>query len=106
MKGLLETLKGRDDFITERVFWVYLFKAAMKAAGLEAPTPIVEDGQVHYFSNDGVNGSATAWYVFNGAAGAGMYGDSQTGLTGLWPEPVYLDTTDGTWKTSPERTLN
>jgi hypothetical protein len=87
MKELFETL-NRANEAEESVCAVCEFKAAMNKAGVEVPQTISVDGQVHYVPNGRGDGKATAWYVFNGSHGVGMFGDYQTGLSQVWPEPV------------------
>lgn len=60
------------------------FIDAIRAAGLNPPTSIIPDGEIHRFSTKGKRDEA-GWYVFyDDNTPAGAFGDWRTGLSQNW----------------------
>ena len=61
------------------------FQAAMAAAGLLIPGPVVADGTLHREHVEGDRrGSRNAWYVLHTNPPAGAFGDWKRGTRGVW----------------------
>ena len=61
------------------------FRAAIAAAGLEAPDSINSDGVIHRFSTNGRRGDDSGWYMLHtDGTAAGAFGCWRTGLQSTW----------------------
>ena len=61
------------------------FRAAIVAAGMEAPSDLNPDGKIHRFSPTGKRTDDAGWYVLHlDGTTAGAFGDWRTGLVQCW----------------------
>lgn len=61
------------------------FRRAMKAAGLETPAQIIDDGKLHRFSSNGKQGDDSGWYVLHADdIPAGSFGCWRSGIQATW----------------------
>ena len=61
------------------------FRHAIKAAGLEPPNEIMDDGAIHRFSTNGKPTHKNGWYLLHtDGIAAGAFGDWREGFTQNW----------------------
>lgn len=61
------------------------FRQAIEAAGIPAPTQILDDGKLHRFGTNDKRGDTAGWYVLYGdAIPAGAFGCWRSGLVSVW----------------------
>ncbi|MCA1604763.1 MAG: hypothetical protein LC775_04645, partial [Acidobacteria bacterium] len=70
-----------------------LFRAAMRAHGLNPPE-IIADGRLHRFTSNGRRGDDAGWYLLHGdGIPAGCFGDWRTGFSQTWRADIGRDLT-------------
>ena len=61
------------------------FQAAIVRAGIEAPSEIIADGEIHRFSANGRRGDTAGWYIVHGdGIPAGQFGCWRQGIKQTW----------------------
>lgn len=80
------------------------FQAVIVRAGIEAPSEIIADGEIHRFSTNGRRGDTSGWYILHGdGIPAGAFGCWRQGITQTWSAKADNEMTDAERRAHRER---